>query len=359
MSPRRPIPGPRPPEDELWNFGGLITRNSQLKQVMTKLAKVAATDLNVLLIGETGTGKELIARYIHAESRRRSEPMISVDCGTISKQLFESTFFGYEGGAFTGADSRGRRGLFEAAKGGTLFLDEIGEMPLPIQAGLLRVLEMGVFRPIGSDREVTADCRIIAATNRPLSELAEQGTFRSDLYYRLSVAKFTIPPLRERPEDISPLVEHMRTAFCEKHGVPGKTLSPDAASALERYSWPGNVRELRNMLESGIICGGSEIGLRDLPADVVEAGTTRAAVARSKRYPERRRTPGAGGEAQNVRDQERGLILRALASHKRIGLAAEALGISRSTLYRKLEALNIDHRALFERSRKDRGNERD
>jgi transcriptional regulator with PAS, ATPase and Fis domain len=327
-------------------WGDFLTRHAPLWRVLTGLAKVARTDLNVLLAGETGTGKEVLARSIHQESPRRSGPLVAMNCGAISKRLFESTFFGYERGAFTGAVAEGRRGLLEGANGGTLFLDEIGEMPLDMQAGLLRVLEAKSFRPVGSEREVAVDCRVVAATIRPLQELVEQGTFRSDLYYRLAGARFTIPPLRERREDIFPLAEQFAQAFCAQYDLPEKTISPEAMKALEHYDWPGNARELRNVLEAAVVCSTGEIGLADLPGEVAVARPEAGRSPCCRPGKEEGRTNSRRGNRHSLREQERDLILRALARYGKVGRVAEALGISRSTLYRRFETLGIDHRLL-------------
>ncbi len=213
-------------------FGEFITANENLKRIMQRVNKVTTSDINVLLIGETGTGKEIIANYIHTHSKRSSGPFVAVNCGAISKELFESKFFGYERGAFTGADPRGRKGVFECAGGGTLFLDEVGEMPLDIQAALLRVLETGRFNRIGSEKEIATNCRIVAATNRSFSDEIERGTFRADLYYRLGVAEFDIPPLRERPEDIPVLIQRTMVSLCLKHDMTPVPIAPEAMELL-------------------------------------------------------------------------------------------------------------------------------
>lgn len=347
LSARASAPKPRAsgPLPEVMRWGDFLTRNAPLWKVLTGLAKVARTDLNVLLAGETGTGKEVLARSIHQESRRRSGPLVAMNCGAISKRLFESTFFGYERGAFTGAVAEGRRGLLEEANGGTLFLDEIGEMPLDMQAGLLRVLESKSFRPVGSEREVVVDCRVVAATIRPVQDLVEQGTFRSDLYYRLAGARFTIPPLRERREDILPLAEQFVQAFCTQYDLPEK-ISPEAMKALEHYDWPGNGRELRNVLEAAVVCSSGEIGLADLPGEVAVARSDAGRSPGCRPGKEEGRTKGRRGTRHSVREQERDLILRALARYGKVGRVAEALGISRSTLYRRFETLGIDHRMV-------------
>ncbi|MBI5013985.1 MAG: sigma-54-dependent Fis family transcriptional regulator [Deltaproteobacteria bacterium] len=339
-------------DEKTANFGGFVTRHDALKRVMERIGKVAATDLSVLLIGETGTGKELIARYIHNESKRRDGPYVAVNCGATSKELFESTFFGYERGAFTGADSRGRKGLFESANGGTLFLDEIGEMPLAMQAGLLRVLEVGTFRRIGSDREFSTNCRIVAATNKSLLEAVARGTFRSDLYYRLSVAKAEILPLRDRPEDIELLIEHLKKGFCQKQNIALKRFTPDAMRILLEYGWPGNAREVRNVVESSVICSDDPITLDDIPWEIRSAVEVQrgAVVGGDSRLLAEGPRPDYGG---SVREHEKWLILSALKKYRKISLVADALGISRSTLYRRLATLGVDVKSVLSDSDHD------
>jgi transcriptional regulator of acetoin/glycerol metabolism len=324
-----------PADHQVLTFGTFLTGDPPTKQLMERIGKVARSDLSVLLVGETGTGKEVIAAYVHGESKRRAGPYIAVNCGAINKELFESTFFGYERGAFTGADARGRKGLFESANGGTLFLDEIGEMPLDIQAGLLRVLETRTFRRVGSDRELSTDCRVIAATNRPLLESVAQGTFRSDLYYRLSVVKFDVPLLRERPGDIPVLTDHLLKAASARYGFPPKGITAAALEALTAYHWPGNVRELRNVVESACVSSDDQIDVDDLPPEIAK-GEGQDTLA--DRPPE-----PAEEQDYRLRTNEARLILEALKKYKKVSLAAEALGLSRATLYRRFEALGIDH----------------
>lgn len=335
-----------PQAPDVVSFGDFVTVSPAVKRVMGKIEKVASTDLSVLLIGETGTGKELIADYVHRNSTRRSGPFVAVNCGAISKELFESKFFGYERGGFTGADPKGRKGLFESAQDGTLFLDEIGELPLDMQAGLLRVLESGTFRRIGSERERSTNCRVVAATNRPLLEGVEKGTFRSDLYYRLSVAKAAIPPLRERREDIPVLIDHMMQTFCGKHGLPLKTFTLDAMRVLVEYDWPGNGRELRNLIEATIVCADDPIEPGDLPVDVLQAQAAAQPPLAAEANIEHGHTGAVGlGADLSIRDHEHRLILSALKKYRKISLVARSLGISRSTLYRRLEEFGIDPRA--------------
>lgn len=326
-------------------FGEFATASENLKQIMERVNKVVGSDINVLLIGETGTGKEIVANFIHTQSKRRSGPFVAVNCGAISKELFESKFFGYERGAFTGADPRGRKGLFECANGGTLFLDEVGEMPLDIQAALLRVLETGRFTQVGSDKELRTDCRIIAATNRTLSDEIERGTFRSDLYYRLGVAKFDIPPLRDRPEDIPVLIQLTMVSLCRKHDMAPAVIAPEAMELLTRYSWPGNGREIRNVIESALICGGGTITVQDLPMNIHYSQKPAEAAPQETGKPGAE--PGVRSDGvdyrinSNISQREVHLIITTLKKYRDIVLASEALGVSRATFYRKCKAHGV------------------
>ena len=327
-------------------YGDFATANENLKLIMERISKVMTSDINVLLFGETGTGKEIIANYIHTHSKRCSGPFVAVNCGAISKELFESKFFGYERGAFTGADPRGRKGLFECANGGTLFLDEVGEMPLDIQAALLRVLETGRFNQVGSDKEIATNCRIIAATNRSLSEEIDRGTFRVDLYFRLGVATFDIPPLRERPEDIPVLIQHAMELLCRKHGVNPSAITPEAMKVLTAYSWPGNGREVRNVIESAMICCGDTISVQDLPIKIRNSEkppqvtlprsdvTTAADLGNSSDSVDYR-------ISSSFSQSEVHLIKTTLDKYKDIALTCKALGVSRTTFYRKCNAHGI------------------
>ena len=327
-------------------FGEFITSNGDIKLIMERVNRIIPSNINVLLIGETGTGKEIIANYIHTHSKRQSGPFVAVNCGAISKELFESKFFGYERGAFTGADPRGRKGLFECANGGTLFLDEVGEMPLDIQAALLRVLETGRFSHVGSDKVISTDCRIIAATNRNLSDEVERGTFRADLYYRLGVAKFDIPPLRERPNDIPVLIQHIMGSLCRKHDITPATITPEAMELLTGYNWPGNGREVRNVIESAMICGGGSIAVQDLPTNISDSrNLSPAKPARADRNPSDAMENDAGTVDYrinaNISQREAHLIITTLEKYKNITSAREALGVSRATFYRKCKIHGI------------------
>lgn len=326
-------------------FGEFITANPTLKQIMERVKKVIPSDINVLLIGETGTGKEIIANYIHTHSKRSSGPFVAVNCGAISKELFESKFFGYERGAFTGADPRGRKGLFECANGGSLFLDEVGEMPLDIQAALLRVLETGRFSPVGSERELSTNCRIIAATNRSLSDEINRGTFRADLFFRLGVAKFDIPPLRERPEDVAVLIQRTIESMCRKHSIEPSIITPEAMDLLTGYSWPGNGREIRNVIESAMICGGEIISEQDLPLNIKHHQKQPHETISRMDDASLAAVIGTGSVDYrinaNVSEREVQLIITTLEKYKDIALACGALGVSRATFYRKCKSHGI------------------
>ena len=318
-------------------FGDFLTANPKVQSLLHLIGKVSASDINVLINGETGTGKELVARQLHMCSRRKDGPYIAVNCGTISKELMATAFFGYVGGAFTGADPKGRVGFFEAAQGGTLFLDEIGELPLEIQAALLRVLEDGTFLRVGSSKVQTTNCRVLAATNRDLRSQIALGTFRDDLFYRLNVARFNIPPLRERPEDIRLLAQHFVNCICTKHGMEPKTISLEGWNALYHYSWPGNLRELRNILESAIDWSEGEVlGVAELPPEI---SATRPEVKTAAPVVRQVANVGALGD-----DADREMIVAALNRYRKVKRVAKELGMSRSTLYRKFEIYGIDQR---------------
>ncbi len=246
----------------------IITNSHAMHEILKVIDRVSQTDANVLITGESGTGKELIARIIHSKSSRAEKPFIPVDCAAIPDNLLESELFGYEKGAFTGANTS-RTGLFEAAQGGTLFLDEVGEIPLPMQAKLLRVIQERQVRPLGSNRFISIDVRIISATNRDIKKNVSEGTFRDDLYYRLNVIHINVPPLRDRKGDIPALALHFLQKFALMYEKDIRGISPDAMEVLENYAWPGNVRELQNVMERAVIlCDGDRISLRDIPREV-------------------------------------------------------------------------------------------
>ena len=259
----RDIPAPQPRQQVL------IGRSQALKVVHQEIEYAARSDAKVLVTGASGVGKDVVAHLIHTRSRRRHAPMLTINCAAMPDSLLESELFGHARGSFTDA-YRDKRGLFEAANGGTVFLDEVGEMSLRMQALLLRFLETGEIQRVGDERNrVNANVRVVAATNRRLPERIQSGDFREDLYYRLNVIHITIPPLRERRDDVAPLLEHFLRQFAVEHGVPLPATADDAVTALEAYDWPGNVRELRNIAERLTCrCPGGVIRIEDLPAEV-------------------------------------------------------------------------------------------
>lgn len=239
-------------KDEL--CGRMVTRNINMLHIREMAEDIGKIDAAVMITGESGTGKEVIADIIHKSSRRREAPFVKVNCAAIPETLMESEFFGYEQGAFTGAGGNGKIGLFELADGGTLFLDEVGELSIPIQSKLLRVLQDKEVRRVGGEKSISVDIRIIAATNRDLKAEVAKGTFRKDLYYRLFVVPIALPPLRERKEDIELLTKHFLDIFNKQYNMK-KTIGPEAMGIMERYQWPGNVRELRNVVERLVVSG--------------------------------------------------------------------------------------------------------
>jgi DNA-binding NtrC family response regulator len=238
--------------DKAWPVAGMVGRCAAMEEVCRRLGKVAPTDSTVLILGESGTGKELVARAVHERSRRARAPFVTVNCAAIPETLIESELFGHEKGAFTGADSA-RTGLVESAEGGTLFLDEIGELPMAAQSRLLRVLQDGEIRRVGSERSRRVDVRLLAATHRDLRQRVEEGEFRGDLYFRLRVVELTLPPLRERGGDILELARYFLRKTCRALNKPCLDLPPETLEAIAAYDWPGNVRELGNAIERGVI----------------------------------------------------------------------------------------------------------
>lgn len=295
---------------------GLVGRSPAFQTMLALVSRVAPTDTSVLLLGETGTGKEMVARAIHESSARADAPFIAVDCSGLAETLFESELFGHERGAFTGALAR-KTGLVEAAAGGTLFLDEVGDIPLGLQVKLLRLLESGAFRRVGSIEPLHTDFRLIAATHRDLGRLVREERFRADLYFRISAFPVHLPPLRERRADIGLLAESLLTRIST--GRP-RRLSPEALARLEDHDFPGNVRELRNILErASLLADGDQIDGEQLPTDL---------------------RPRSGQAAATLEDAERSALAAAVTAHSgsRRELA-RSLGISERTLYRKLRTL--------------------
>jgi DNA-binding NtrC family response regulator len=308
---------------------GLIGGSPAIRQLFDTLVRVAPSQSSVLLQGESGTGKELVAQAIHRLSRRSSGPMVAVNCAAIPENLLESEMFGHVKGSFTGAD-RTRIGRFKQAHGGTLFLDEIGEMPLLLQGKLLRVLQERVIEPVGSTKPEPVDFRLVAATNRDLEQLAAEGKFRSDLFYRLNVVPLSLPALRDRAGDVAVLARH----FLAKH--ESLRFSPDALSALERHTWPGNVRELENLIERlAVLKGSGEIGVEDLPPVIGGAKPTAASAAAAGAAS----LPPEGLDLyavlQELEDRLIGEALERSGGNRK--QAAKYLGLNRTTLVEKLK----------------------
>jgi two-component system response regulator HydG len=309
-------------------FGGLIGVSMKMQRVYKMIEKVSQHEYPVLVLGESGTGKELVARSIHFSGPRKDRPFAPVDCSALVPTLIESELFGYVKGAFTGA-MQSKQGLLEAAQGGTLFLDEIGDMPVDLQAKLLRALQEREVKPVGSTERRQINVRIIAATNRDLENAIRSGTFRQDLFFRLNVVQIKIPPLRDRKSDIPILV----TAFLEKFSDPRgpvRTISEDAMRRLIAYDWPGNVRELENAIERAVALGsGPILHVGDLPSNL--------------QYPTTERTPEKD-EILPLEELERRAILRTLRETGGDKLsAARMLGIGKTTLYRKLKQYHMEH----------------
>jgi two-component system, NtrC family, nitrogen regulation response regulator NtrX len=314
----------------------MVWSGETMKKVMAQIERVAASETRVCILGETGTGKELVARTLHERSPRASGPFVTLNCAAVPAELIESELFGHEKGSFTGAAGR-HVGKFEQAEHGTIFLDEIGDMPLAMQAKLLRVLEEGEVERIGGDKPIPVDVRVIVATHRNLEALSREGKFRQDLFHRVYVFPLVLPPLRERREDIPVLVEHFARQVCVQNSWKEMTFSPEAIEALQQYSWPGNVRELRNVVERLMLLA-SEGG--------VSLATVRAALPHSGEGMGPA-DAGAGPLADRVQGFEREVILAELKRHNyHITNAAKALGLERSHLYKKAEQLGIDLRAL-------------
>ncbi|MFD2369958.1 sigma 54-interacting transcriptional regulator [Brevibacillus sp. GCM10020057] len=317
-----------------FTFEEIVQQSDNMRQCIETARRVAGSEATVFLQGESGTGKELFARAIHGESHRAAGPFVPINCAAIPDALLESELFGYEQGAFTGARKGGKLGLFEMAKGGTLFLDEIGDLPLHLQAKLLRVLEERGVRRVGGSRTIPIDVRIIAATNRNLQDMTSKGQFREDLYYRLHVIPIVIPPLRERKSDIPMLAQFFVQNVCRSTNRPVMQLTPAAIHALQRHHWPGNVRELQNVMERAVyLCPGAEIHPQHLYLDLP---------------PEASGPPSAAASALpscRLREQmeayEKTLLLRALREHSSIRQAAASLGISHTAVLQKMKKYKL------------------
>jgi len=317
-----------------YGFDDMIGGSPAMRKVFEMIEQVANSDVDVLVVGETGTGKELVARSIHRRSRRAAGPFVPVDCGAIPENLLESEFYGHEKGSFTGADSR-RIGLLEFADRGTFFLDELGELPMLLQAKLLRTLQERKIRRVGGREEIEVDVRIVAATARNLDEMIRQNTFRQDLYYRINVVRIDLPPLRDRGDDIGLVAEYLAQRYGREMGRAIKSITPEAYQVLKQYRWPGNVRELQNVIRRAIaLAKGPHIALNDLPDEVVTAaGEGRA--SGDLGYFEVRDEHLARFESQYLND----LLVR---HHGDVRTAALEAKLPRGTLYRLMKKHNLD-----------------
>jgi DNA-binding NtrC family response regulator len=316
----------------------LVWKGEAMQKVMAQVQRVATSETRVCILGETGTGKELVARTLHDRSSRSSGPFITLNCAAVPAELIESEMFGHEKGSFTGAAGR-HLGKFEQANHGTVFLDEIGDMPLPMQAKLLRVLEEGEVERIGGDKPVPVDVRVIVATHRNLDELVKQGKFRQDLFHRVYVFPLILPPLRERFEDIPTLIEHFSQQVCRQNNWKAISFTPDAIKALQTHVWPGNVRELRNMVERLMLLADSEIVSLALVRSTLPSTNASSATSLD-----------GGTMSERVQQFERETMLSELKRNNfHITNTAKSLGLERSHFYKKAEQLGID----IQRERRD------
>ncbi len=312
-------------------FNDILGESTAICTAIHQARRFAHVDSNILLMGETGTGKELFAQSIHNESERATGPFVAVNCAAIPENLMESELFGYESGAFTGASKTGKPGLFEAAHEGTIFLDEVSEIPLPLQSRLLRVIQEREVRRIGANRVISVNVRVICATNRDLLDMIQQGKFREDLYYRLKVLSVQVPPLRSRDGDMALIMQHYLTYYARKFGKGQITLSPEAASRIMEYSWPGNIRESRNVSEQlAVLCENDIITSLDIAAVLsIEPRITKPVALQESEDP----------TLSNLQKRQILEVLSRASSRKE---AAEILGISKTTLWRKCKELGLD-----------------
>ena len=311
-----------------FQIGDMVSRSEAMRHLAELVPVVAASTSTVLIQGETGTGKELLARALHAQSPRADKPFVALNCAALPDSLLESELFGYKKGAFTGAN-RDKPGRFALASHGTLFLDEIGEIGPAVQVKLLRVLQEQVYEPLGSVRPEKTDARIVLATNRNLADLVREGRFRQDLFYRINVIAMELPPLRERMDDLAVLVEHILARLANRHSRAAAGVTPEALALLAAHNWPGNVRELQNVIERAwVLCGSGLIGVEHLPLELRAAATG---------------TAEAGAMVSLRRLTERQYILNALERNGfNKAATARELGIHKTTLFRKLKALGLN-----------------
>jgi DNA-binding NtrC family response regulator len=316
--------------DAKFGLENIVGESPAMQEIFEVVRQVAPSRATVLLTGESGTGKELVAKAIHQLSPRARQPFVAVHCAALAPTLLESELFGHEKGAFTGAHER-RIGRFEQAQGGTLFLDEIGEIDATLQVKLLRFLGERTFERVGSNKTLTADARLVAATNKNLEDLVKAGKFREDLFFRLRVVEIHLPPLRERAGDIPLLAQSFLREFARENGKPVNDFTADALEALMNYSWPGNVRELRTAIEHAVVlCRGEKIGARDWPPSVRGGGG-------------RGETPLSQRNDLTVKEAEKQLMIRALKeSDGNRTMAARKIGMSRRTFHRKLHAYHLE-----------------
>ena len=317
----------------------MIGKSPAIEQLKQQIKMAAPSSGWVLINGENGTGKELVARAIHQQSTRAEKPFIEVNCAAIPEELIESELFGHEKGAFTGATAA-RKGKFDLANGGTLFLDEIGDMSLKTQAKILRILQEHKFERVGGNRTIEVDVRVIAATNKNLQEEIKSGNFREDLYFRLNVLPFVVPPLRDRKDDIPRLSQHFLQFFCGKESRESKTISSDALNALLNYNWPGNVRELKNLIERLVIMTpGREIQYSDLP-HAIKFSTGQAAEAAEDASVDES-LPDSYREAKEL-FEKKFLLGKLRKNNWNVSRTAEEIGLERSNLHRKIKAYQIE-----------------
>ena len=319
----------------------LIFAGETMRRVMAQIERVAASETRICIYGETGTGKELVARTLHEKSHRCAGPFVTLNCAAVPAELIESELFGHEKGSFTGAAQR-HTGKFEQAHRGTLFLDEIGDMPPAMQAKLLRVLEEGEVERIGADKPTAVDVRVVVATHRNLEQLVESGGFRRDLYHRVVVFPLELPPLRKRSEDLPALVDHFARQVSAQNGWKPVGFAPAAIQALKEYAWPGNIRELRNVVERLLLLAGAEVG-----ADEVQLALPASRTQAQEIHTDAPAQEAAGPLVQRVLAFERAVVLAELERHgRRITQTARALGLERSHLYKKCQQLGIDLQSL-------------